>query len=570
MPLKKDRLTALLSLGYFPKELPPVFTTIDFGQHSKEIIDEWRLKSVFSTEPCKAKSTGKGNKKLSGSYIYRLKDAEVEIISIPKKGYERRNLHVTHPVPQSLLAYEISSNWKSIELWLLRQTNSLDKIQISNDHVRSIKGINFKAHSAKKGFIEATSDWLVKTDITRFYPSIYTHSISWAAYGKKRVKNNLSVYKGSLADRLDILIRSCNRNQTIGIPIGPETSRIIAEVISSRIDDDFRTVNHDISLNKVDRLQDDWFIGADTLDHAENALSAITNIYREYGLEINGSKTSINRILALSGTSGISELASFLSHGGSSLKGSRLKEFLLLSLRIQAAHPNESVIKYAVSVIEGQYFSDDDIEPIESYLLKAAVMSPISLDNICRIFINIDNKTNKISKERVVDRFRILAERNLEKCNIFESIWLIYTIRGLKQKLKSKKISELIGSHAGSTLPLILLDMKQQGLFPQKLPNEHWEGMIDDQRVRSDWIWLLAYEGIRKRWLSDRKGVLKRPFFKAMHDRNVVFYDPRKNVDRSTKVIREKRATSKQQNFEVLAFLRNIRGFDLFDDHEEY
>lgn len=33
------------------------------------------------------------------AYTYILRDAEAEIISKPKKGYERRNIHITHPIP---------------------------------------------------------------------------------------------------------------------------------------------------------------------------------------------------------------------------------------------------------------------------------------------------------------------------------------------------------------------------------------------------------------------------------------------------------------------------------------
>jgi hypothetical protein len=135
---------------------------------------------------------------------------------------------------------------------------------------RAIKGINHQTHSAKKEYLEATSDWLVKTDISRFYPTIYTQSIAWAAYGKERVKNNIKLYEGSLADRLDVLVRACNRNQTMGIPIGPETSRVIAEVISARIDSDFQRSMPRISGGWVDRRQDDWFVGVDTLEKSRN------------------------------------------------------------------------------------------------------------------------------------------------------------------------------------------------------------------------------------------------------------------------------------------------------------
>jgi hypothetical protein len=216
---------------------------------------------------------------------------------------------------------------------------------------------------------------LVKTDLSRFYPTIYTHSIAWAAYGKERVKSNLKLYQGSLADRLDILVRTCNRNQTIGIPIGPETSRIIAEVISARIDAGFQGFMPDIPNDRVDRLQDDWFVGVSSLEHAERVLSSIAAIYRNYGLEINGNKTSIDHIIAASGTSWISEIGAFLSHDAGPIRAARLRELLSLSLRLQSDFPNEPVVNYVLSIVEAQHAASQDVEILESFLLKAAVIA---------------------------------------------------------------------------------------------------------------------------------------------------------------------------------------------------
>ena len=556
----RNRLKALLSKGYFPNELPSVFTTEDFGEHIVDILVDWRKGGVFSK-----KSTGKipQTKKLKrDSYGYKVDPAEIEIISKPKRGYERRNIHITHPVPQALLSLEITKNWSCIQKWLLRQEFSLDEIRIDGSYRRSIKGINFEIHKAKKGYIEATSDWLVKTDITRFYPTIYTHSIAWAAYGKERVKTNLKLYEGSLADRLDLLVRSCNRNQTIGIPIGPETSRIIAEVISSRIDADFQVEVPNIAKERVDRLQDDWFIGVDKLEDAERALSAISSVYRNYGLEINGSKTSIDRLIGMTGSHWVSEISAFLSHRPGPARGPRLKEFLALSLRLQAAFPAEPVINYALSIVESQDVAAGDVESLESFLLKAAVISPISMDRICRIILNIDHKTKRISSRRIGARFTKLSERNLENGNIFEVIWLLYTLRGLKVPLYSKRISEIIENTASSSLGLILLDMQSKGLCIASLPKDMWVSKITKERVSSDWIWLLAYEGIRHGWLNDPSKTMASPFFRAMASRDIVFYDPKRNIPTSKSVNKERKRQRRKNIFDVQQFIRAMRGFN--------
>lgn len=558
MPYKR-RLRALLAKGYFPRELPPVFTTTDFGQHVHDILSDWENAAVYTT-----KKTGNlpGGAKKSNSYNYQISYAEIEIISKPKRGYERRNIHITHPIPQALLAFELAKNWKTIQKWLLRQTYSLDEIRISDNYERSIKGINFALHRAKKGYLEATSDWLLKTDISRFYPTIYTHSIAWAAYEKKKVKDNLKTYTGSLADRLDLLVRSCNRNQTIGIPVGPETSRILAEVISSRIDNEFDRKMPNIPKDHVDRLQDDWVVGLKTLERAEEVLSAITTIYRDYGLEINGSKTSIEHIIASSGTSWVSEIGAFLSHRDDQIRGARLREFLSLSLRLQSEHPNDSVINYTLSVIESQPITSKDVETLESFLLKAAVISPLSMDRICRIILNAHHTTKRVSAKRIGERFTSLAERNLEKGNVFEVIWQIYTLRGLMIPLNSKKICEHIKTTASSALALILLDMKDKGLCIGSLPTTEWSNLITEERVRSDLIWLLAYEGIRHGWLNDPNGVMAGPFFQAMDSRNVVFYDPTRNVPTLAKVVRERNQFRKSQFAAVQKFIQHLRGFE--------
>lgn len=279
---------ALLSKGYFPKELPPAFTTKSFGHHSGDILTDWQNSRIFKLNQALGRTPCKKNRR--GAYSYKLQSAEAEIISIPKRGYERRNIHITHPVPQALLASELAGNWKNLQKWLSRQEFSVDDIRVSEKYERAVRRINFDLHHAKKAYLEATADWLVKTDITRFYPSIYTHSIPWAAYGKEQVKKHIGYYKGSLADRLDLLVRSCNRNQTIGIPIGPETSRIIAEVISARVDSEFKNVFNELPESSVDRLQDDWWIGVDTLEKSEEILSKIAVLYRTFGLDIIDSR----------------------------------------------------------------------------------------------------------------------------------------------------------------------------------------------------------------------------------------------------------------------------------------
>lgn len=553
---KKEVLEALLRKGYFPKELPSAFTTDDFGRHAEEIINDWSASKLYKKDQLKASK--KKNKR--NCYSYALPSAEIEVISTPKRGYERRDVHVTHPIPQALLTLEMAQNWRSVQKWLARQHYSMDEIRVSSQYPRAIKGINFSLHRVKKSYIEASADWLVKTDITRFYPSIYTHSIPWGAYGKERVKSSLSSYKGSVADRFDALVRACNRNQTVGIPIGPETSRILAEVISSRIDSEFQAACPKLPADAVDRLQDDWFLGLKSLEAAESALASIVGVYRTYGLDINGSKTSVARMVAHTEEAWISELGAFLSHRSGVLSGTRLREFLTLTLRLQAQHEKSAVTNYALTVLENHSTNLEDVEILESFLLKAAVVSPGSMSRICELLLNIEHRTKSVSRKRVGPRFTELAERNLTNGNLFETIWQLYTLRGLKIGVNSSLISELSEVTPSSSLALVLLDLDSRGQWVRQLPKTTWEAGITKERVRCDWIWLLAYEGFRKGWLKDTRGVMGDGFFAPMSARDVVFYDPKRNVRPTSKVVKLRAQTRSRNMKDIHRFITEVRG----------
>lgn len=550
---------ALLRRGYFPKELPPAFTTDDFGLYSHEIIVDWRANGVFSEESERSR-VPHTRKHRRHSFNFNLMPTEAETISMPKRGYERRLLHVTHPVPQALLARELSQHWKSVQKWLSRQIFSADDINISLQYERSIKGINFNLHRNKKAFLAATSDWIVKTDISRFYPSIYTHSIAWAAYGKEKVKRNVNLYRGSLADRLDSLIRLCNRNQTIGIPIGPETSRIIAEIISSAIDYQFHNSFPEITLRNIDRLQDDWMIGVDTLDQAERVLYKLSTIYQSFGLDINGSKTSIERIISGKQSLWVSEISAFLSHGNYPLRGIRLREFFNLCLRLQSDHRDEPVISYALAVIEGRVIASSDVASIESFLLEAAVVAPNSMERICRIILDIRHTTKKASTKRIGDRFLRLIETALEKGHTYEVIWKLYALRGLGRPVDLRRIFELTEELSSSVIALLLLDMKKKGIAVGRVPTGEWEKKISEDTVLSDWTWLLAYEGYRQGWLTDKHGLMSKGFFEPMARRKVVFFDPDRNILTAQSYIRRRALVRRREQLETERLMTMLRG----------
>ena len=106
----KDRLQTLLGKGWFPQELPNTFITLDFAYNYGKILKDWLATGVVEYNLHTV-----GQKYHTNSFQYKnLKWCEPEILSIPKKNYERRSISLTHPIPQSLLFLELSHNWERI------------------------------------------------------------------------------------------------------------------------------------------------------------------------------------------------------------------------------------------------------------------------------------------------------------------------------------------------------------------------------------------------------------------------------------------------------------------------
>lgn len=562
---------ALLGKGYFPRELPPVFSTTDFGSHADEIIGYWIKHGIFT-------------KKENGEYKLKFAalGAESELISIPKRGYERRDIHITHPLPQALLCKELAENWDSIEAWLSKQKYTEDKIEFNSnlERGRSIRGIDFRSHNQKKLRISSTSNWIVKTDITRFYSSIYTHSIAWGAYGKEKAKENMNSGENTcfLADTIDSLVRLCNRKQTIGIPTGPDTSRIISEIISSRID--FELNSEFIDEEKIDRLQDDWVIGVSTLEEAEEALSIVSRLYRSFGLEINGSKTSIDQTAFEYQEAWLSELDLFLpqekegsdgNHEKEVLTGERLRGVLDLCLRLQSKNRSEPVVNYVLKSIRGiiddkRGIARGDISTLKSFFLKAAVAAPITLDRISRMILKLERLTGReISKKIIGERFNQLAEVAVTKGHTFEVLWFLYTLRGLEYGINVERICEVVESEHSSAIALILLDMNAKGLIRQgRLPIDKWQDRITEESVNSDWTWLLAYEGFRNGWLRDKNNLMEQPLFKPMVRHQVKFYDPEAELTFPDEVTQKMMNVVRIEDWEIEKMPKNKREEDFW------
>lgn len=161
-------------------------------------------------------------------------------------------------------------------------------------------------------------------------------------------------------------------------------------------------------------------------------------------------------------------------------------------------------------------------------------------------------------------RFIELAEHHIENGSLYEVIWLLFTLRGLKKSFNSKKITELSETVQSSALRLLLLDMDQLGLCIKQLPKSIWEQEISVERCLSDWTWLYAYEAVRKGWLRAKSTFINSSFIKPMYTREIEFYNQRRNVSLSSKIKSERFKMKKINDLQIEVLLKQLRGINHF------
>jgi len=132
-------------------------------------------------------------------------------------------------------------------------------------------------------------------DVSKCFYHIYTHTISWAIKSKEFAKNNGNAI--AFENDLDKIMQHSNYNETNGIIVGPETSRIFAEIIFQKIDLDLeRDLEKSEKIHGKDyhicRYVDDYYIFSndkDLLDDIERRLAIFLERYKLY---FNENKTT--------------------------------------------------------------------------------------------------------------------------------------------------------------------------------------------------------------------------------------------------------------------------------------
>jgi len=321
--------------------------------------------------------------------------------------------------------------------------------------------------------LEQRFSYLMELDISKCFYHIYTHTISWAVKDKESAKKNKDLT--SFENTFDKIMQHANYNETNGIIVGPEISRIFAEIILQQVDVNVLGILETKNKFKygvdfeVRRYVDDYFIFAND----EKILADIKLVFQQelsfYKLYLNPAKSEIKKTPFLSNIAvGKWELNKTLREfyekniiqenvegkiekhlkkivSPYSDSGYFIKEFQCIVKRNGLTYDllSKEIIRYSKSQLI-KIFKDESLEKNDEIVEKFLLMFFDIVFYAYSLFVNA-NTTFKIS-QMIVLTCKFLSDRNPEirdsiSSKIFKESNFILT--NIQRKSKCKSIDTL-------------------------------------------------------------------------------------------------------------------------------
>ena len=393
---------------------------------------------------------------------------------------------IPHPKAHAALSLRIANDWGELEYVCNNPVSKVkprqDKdgrlfiMDYGDDGVSEIEDMLISSFGRR---------FVVRTDISNCFNSIYSHAVPWAAVGFDEAKRNITK-KSKWYNRLDEAIRRTKRNETNGIAIGPGTSAIVAEMILARVD---CVVNQNFTYV---RYVDDYTAYCDSMEDAEAFVLALTEELAKYKLVLNSGKTNIQSLPQSSKQDWVVDLRTALP-AERKISAYRTVNYLDFVVRLANDVPNGSVLKYGFKSLIGTIlrrdpYVDDLIRLVLRYTLNLCFYRPVLVPLLERLFDVFLSSGGPFEYADTLQR--LLAEHGRSRRS--DAItWLLYFCIKYDVKVDNSDACHIVNSE--DCIPLLLLYQTGNALHQQWVVN--FANKLDKSDLyKLDQYWLLLYQ----------------------------------------------------------------------------
>lgn len=439
-------------------------------------------------------------------------------------GVIRRRLSLVNPVAFYALAQVVALNWAAIDTHLRTTPLSQSRPIHWPAASRAFKTLSYTNRFlvAPKARNRSAARAFLLADLSQFYHSIYTHSIAWAFHTKVVAKANHS--PALFGNRIDSLVQRAQDRQTRGIPIGPDTSLVIAESVLAEVE---RNILQRIPSLRGVRFVDDYELCFPDFGSAEAALSVLQEELQHFELQFNPNKTKVVSPPIRFEPDWVGEFRAFVLRDNTGQHGDLIRFFDLITRHLE--HDVEAhVAKYAMSKLLLQNFVPrlDNRSLYQALLCQLLIAQPSAAREIISCLVLLNASGGPIDNSLIVASFAAVIRRAAPLGHHFEISWVLYGFLRLNLNIDPATAAAL-SSCDNAVVALMSLNAWQRGLGPNINP-ALWASHMTTSDLHDEY-WLLSYEAKRLAWLPSvgvPDHVLNDSSFDFLRAQGVSFYQP--------------------------------------------
>jgi hypothetical protein len=486
---------SLLTRGYFPKELPPAFFTELFARYATTSVGRSTISAYSPTD------------NFTECVKYRL--------ALP--GLDRRELRIAHPYSFAKLAQLTAKNLGR----LLRKAGvspfSRSRPIYATGRQRAIQSMVRHVNLAReRAAMRAGSSYLLKTDVSQFYPSLYTHAVGWAVDPKLRKKENWGSKK-LLGKQLDQALMDLDGKVSQGIPIGNDISFLLAEVVLGQVDKAIKP-----SPGRAYRWFDDYELAFDSIDLAEEALKKLSKELARFRLRLNAKKTSITRLPRPAQD----EWQEGLKQAGDTrFTSSRdIVKYFDVAFRLRDEFQDAAVLLYALGLLFKIRCPTADVGRIaQSCITQSLLCEPGAAQKAFALLTYWRLNGFVLDASLIADTVSQMVVRHQAGGFSSDLAWaLAYCLQ--EGSALNSRAAQVLSSFDDDCIALLTLDLDRNSLLPKGFSNKKISKALKDADLDRE-HWLIAYETVRHGFLAVCTSAVKsNPFFSELLKHGVTFY----------------------------------------------
>lgn len=426
--------------GLFPKELPPAFRSTQYGR---------------ALEASAYAPVGFPAHKVSALCHH----------SLSRASGVRRLLSIPNPISHFRLADEISTGWPEIRRHLLNSAFAASRPVLAGTMGRAAAPVaRFGALPRLRVRSRRHGRYVLLADVAEYYRTVYTHSIPWALHtkGVAHLPVNHRNYR-LLGVRIDRELRNTQSQQTNGIPIGPDTSFVIGEIILAAVDQELLKTIEPISAL---RFYDDYELVFEKYSEAEEALAALHSALGLFNLQLNAQKTQIQSLPMRLDNPWRGPIRSYSFGDTDEAKQRLLLAYFDLVFALKQQYGTDPVIGYAISRLESLDFEEGSWNVLQDLLLQTMSVEPDSLQQIAVMFVRAYAAGRSISNEALTDALTFVLRHHASQGHGSEVAWALWMALSFSCTIEDKQAVDALAVMSDSSVALLALDAYNRGLLP--------------------------------------------------------------------------------------------------------